>query len=434
MSKYESSGSQAWASTFSSANTQYTHGVATGGSGNVYAAGYTYEVFAGQSLSGATSNQDAFVVSYNSSGMMNWARQFGTGTYDSTEAVAADSAGNSYSAGYTLGSYPGETDLGAHDAFLRKYDSAGNAVWTRQFGTSSQDTAQAVAVDGSGNIFVAGDTYGTFPGQNYRGLLDGFVTRFDSSGTALWTRQFGTDANEFVKSIALDSSGNVFVAGETYGIFSVPFPTNGGMWDVFVCKYDNLGNHVWTWQYGTIYDDHAGGVALDSSGNIYVSGYTRGTFPGYTLSGYWDAFLIKLGDVVYPTPTPEPSPTPFPSPFPSPSPEPSPTGSPTPGPTPTPVPSPTPTPGPSPSPSPGGTPTLTPTPGPSLTPTPTPSFLPGDVNRDGRVDTADLTLLVASFNKRTGDAGFNPDADCNGNGIVDIYDLVIVGLNFGRTG
>ncbi len=99
--------------------------------------------------------------------------------------------------------------------------------------------------------------------------------------------------------------------------------------------------------------------------------------------------------------------------------------------------SPAPSPSPSPSPTPSPTPTLTPIPTPSPTPplSPTPAItpLPGDVNGDGVVNSTDLTLIISSYNERSGDPGFNPNADLNGDGIVDIDDLVTAGLNFGRT-
>ncbi|MBI4332128.1 MAG: hypothetical protein HY673_12680 [Chloroflexi bacterium] len=115
-------------------------------------------------------------------------------------------------------------------------------------------------------------------------------------------------------------------------------------------------------------------------------------------------FYLDLAGAT-PTPSPSPSPTALPSPYPSPSPPPTPT------PSPTPLPSPS------------------PTPAPPLTSTP----LRGDRNRDGVVDTADLSLVVASFNKRDSDPGFDPNADANGDGIIDVLDLVIVGLDFGGT-
>ncbi|MBI4332045.1 MAG: hypothetical protein HY673_12255 [Chloroflexi bacterium] len=122
--------------------------------------------------------------------------------------------------------------------------------------------------------------------------------------------------------------------------------------------------------------------------------------PDYRDWGTW----VGLVTFATPAPTPTVTPTPSPSPSPSPFPSPAPTPSPTPAPTPTTPPA----------------------------PTPSPSLLPGDVNRDGTVNATDLDLLMASFNRRSGEAGFNPHADFNGDRIVDVYDLVIVGLNFGR--
>lgn len=417
IARYDSAGNQIWNRTFSSANTMYTKGLAVGGTGNIYAAGYTYGVFEGQSLSTPSSQMDAFIVRYDAEGNMLWVRQFGTGTSDAAQAVAADGLGNAYVAGYTLGAYPGQTYLGADDVYIRKYNSSGVALWTTEFGTGSQDVGRAVGVDAAGNSYAAGDTYGTFPGQTPSGLQDGFVAKCDSSGNILWTRQFGTGAYDYTTAMAVDPSGNVFVTGYTWGVFPGQMGGGGGSADAFVLKYDGAGNLLWTAQYGTNYEDYAGGIAVDGSGNIYVAGYTRGTFPGQTISGYWDAFLIKLGDAPAATPTPSP----FPSPTPWPTPWPSPTLTETPGP----FPSPTPTP--------WVGPTPTPTPGPFPTPTPSPGYLPGDVNRDGVVNTTDLSLAAASFNKRNGESGFNPNADFNGDGLVDIYDLVVVGLNFGRT-
>ncbi|MBI4332772.1 MAG: SBBP repeat-containing protein [Chloroflexi bacterium] len=398
--KYDSSGNQLWARTFSSGNTQYTYGVAVDSYGNVYAAGYTYGVFEGQIPSGGS--QDAFVVSYDSVGNMRWARQFGTGRFDAASGIAADGAGNVYVTGSTGGTYPGQVPAGGNDAYIRKYDSAGYAQWTKQFGTSLPDYAQGIAVDGSGNIYVTGDTYGAFPGQAHLGLQDAFVARFDSYGNLIWTRQFGTDANEYAKGIAVDGSGNIFLAGETYGSFPFNLPSSGG-WDIYISSYNNLGDWLWSRQFGTSLDDHIGGITRGSPGNVYVAGSTNGVFPGQTRSGWWDAFVAGIPGSVPATPTP--------SPFPSLTPMPSPLASPTPAPTPFP----------------------SPTPGPFPTPTLTPGYLPGDVNRDGRVDAADLNLLMASFNKRAGDAGFDPNADFNGDGIVDVFDLATIGLNFGRT-
>src|SRR2546425_1032036 len=104
--------------------------------------------------------------------------------------IAVDASGV-YVAGLTWDALPGQTSAGSGDAFLRKYDASGNVLWTRQFGSSDFDQADNVAVDASG-AYVAGVTAGAFPGQTSAGSADAFVIKYDTSGNVLWTRQFGS--------------------------------------------------------------------------------------------------------------------------------------------------------------------------------------------------------------------------------------------------
>src|SRR5262249_59490266 len=116
--------------------------------------------------------------------------------------VAVDASGV-YVAGDTDGTLPGQTGAGGRDAFVRKYDGAGNQLWTRQFGTSGFfDSALGVAVDASGG-FVAGFIDGTLPGQTSAGDIDAYVRKYDAAGNELWTRQFGTSAHDFASRVAL---------------------------------------------------------------------------------------------------------------------------------------------------------------------------------------------------------------------------------------
>src|SRR5262249_60794229 len=97
------------------------------------------------------------------------------------------------------------TGAGSGDAFVRKYDFAGNELWTRQFGTADIDLAHGVAVDGSG-VYVAGYTYGIFPRQAGAGGVDAFVRKYDAAGNELVTRQFATSANDTALGVAADAS------------------------------------------------------------------------------------------------------------------------------------------------------------------------------------------------------------------------------------
>jgi uncharacterized protein (UPF0548 family) len=282
--KYDVSGTEQWARQFGTTSSDYAFGIAVDSSG-VYVAGYTYGIFPGQT-DPELGGRDVFVCKYDASGTEQWTRQFGSlqPGYDYGSAIDAD--GNVYVAGYTNGILPGQTSSGGYDGFVRKYDASGTEQWTRQFGTTSSDYARGVAVDSSG-VYVAGYTYGTFPGQTKVGGYDAFVVKYDTSGTEQWTRQFGTTSSDYARGVAVDSSG-VYVAGYTYGTF--PGQTRVGGYDAFVCKYDASGTEQWARQFGTTSTDQAYGIAVDSSG-VYVAGYTYGTLPGQTKVGGYDAFV-----------------------------------------------------------------------------------------------------------------------------------------------
>src|SRR2546426_439575 len=141
-------------------------------------------------------------------------RQFHSTYYLGAVGIALDASGV-YVSGSISGALPGQTSAGSGDAFLRKYDASGNVLWTRQFGSSDFDQADNVAVDASG-AYVAGVTAGAFPGQTSAGSADAFVIKYDTSGNDLWTRQFGSSTYDLAWGMALDASG-AYVAGGTAG-------------------------------------------------------------------------------------------------------------------------------------------------------------------------------------------------------------------------
>jgi hypothetical protein len=233
---------------------------------------------------------DAFVRKYDASGNELWTRQFGTSTCDDAWDVAVDVSGNVYAIGDTYGVFPGQTSYGGKDMFVRKYDVSGNALWTRQFGTSSEDHAEGVAVDALSNVYVVGEIFEVSGGA--WADIDVFVKKYDVSGNELWTRQFGTSDWDFVSGVAVDALGNAYVAGEVSE--ALPGQTSYGGKDVFVRKYDVSGNALWTRQFGTPDWEYAMGVAVDVSGNIYVGGEEWGALPEQINLGETDAFLVKF--------------------------------------------------------------------------------------------------------------------------------------------
>ena len=213
----------------------------------------------------------------------------GTPQRDDSTGTWADDHGNVYISGFTNGSLDG-TSAGDSDAFISKYDSAGVPLWTRQLGTSAVDYAMGVAADTLGNVYLSGLTAGDLAGANI-GSFDAFISKYDEAGSLAWTRQFGSTLFDWATGVATDGNGNVFVSGYTAGNLA---GNNLGRnsYDAFIIKYDAEGTVLWRQQLGTRDFDLANGVALDKQGNIYLSGVTTGRL-GEANVGREDAFLIK---------------------------------------------------------------------------------------------------------------------------------------------
>ena len=270
----------------------YGISVATDANGNVYVTGLTNGGLDGNTLTG---NYDFFVTKYNSSGVKQYTRQMGVAEQDTVgRSVATDANGNVYVAGWTSGGLDGNTRIGTTDFFFTKYNSSGVKQYTRQLGVAGEDTdGISVAIDANGNVYVAGYTFGGLDGNTLSGIRDFFVTKYNSSGVKQYTRQMGV-AGEHTNSVslAIDANGNVYVAGSTTG--GLDLNTLTGRFDFFVTKYNSSGVKQYTRQMGVTGASTIGySVATDASGNVYVAGYTYGGLDGNTLTGTVDSFITK---------------------------------------------------------------------------------------------------------------------------------------------
>ena len=138
---------------------------------------------------------------------------------------------------------------------------------------------------------MAGGTNGGLDGNTNAGNTDLFVVKYNSSGTWQWTKQNGTDRYDEARGVATDSSGNVYVTGYTEG--GLDGNTSAGNADLFVVKYNSSGTKQWTKQLGSSSRDYANGIVTDSSGSVYVSGTTYGGLDGNTSAGNADLFVVK---------------------------------------------------------------------------------------------------------------------------------------------
>ncbi len=240
--KYDSSGNELWVRRY---NNGYAYAIAVDISGNIYVTG--------------GSNDNCTTIKYDSAGNEQWVRRYGPGPFGQAHAIAVDDSGSIYVTGESPGS-----DIYTDYATI-KYDPDGNEIWVRGYNGpgNSDDYATAIAVDGSGNIYVTGTSYGG------SGTGDDYATiKYDTNGGEQWVRRYNGPENDadVATAIAADGSGNIYVTGRSYG--------SGTYYDYATIKYDSAGNEIWVRRYngpGNGYDA-ATAIAVDGSGNIYVTG------------------------------------------------------------------------------------------------------------------------------------------------------------------
>ncbi|MGB2997585.1 MAG: SBBP repeat-containing protein, partial [Phycisphaerae bacterium] len=272
-----------WIRQLGTSRDDYGWGISADGLGNVYIGGRTEGSLGGLNAGG----MDAFVSKFDAAGNLLWTQQLGTSSTDYCKDVSADGLGNVFVSGYTAGSLGG-ANAGGKGAFVSKFDAAGNLLWTQQLGTPRTDFAYGVSVDGLGHVYISGYTYGSLGGPN-AGDMDAFVSKYDAAGNLLWTQQLGTSDCDTSRGVSVDGLGNVYISGTTGGSLGGP---NAGASDAFVSKYDAAGNLLWTQQLGTPRTDSAYGVSADGLGNVFVSGETYGSLGGPN-AGDMDAFVSK---------------------------------------------------------------------------------------------------------------------------------------------
>ncbi|MDD3577798.1 MAG: SBBP repeat-containing protein, partial [Candidatus Cloacimonetes bacterium] len=211
-----------------------------------------------------------------------WANQAGGISYDYGQSIATDSNGNSYVTGSFEGTAVfGSTTLassGQSDIFVAKMDSNGNWLWAKKAGGSSYDYGYGIAVDSSGNSYVTGNfsdsaVFGSTT-LTSSGDYDIFVAKIDSNGIWLWAQKAGGSNYDYGYGIAVDSSGNSYVTGYFSGSasFGSTTLTSSGYEDIFVAKIDSNGIWLWAQKAGGSTYNYGYGIAVDSSGNSYVTG------------------------------------------------------------------------------------------------------------------------------------------------------------------
>jgi hypothetical protein len=239
-------------------NEDGAYGLAVDDSGNVYVTGYSM---------GSGTDYDYATLKYDSDGNPVWEDRYnspGNGL-DAAHALAMDDSGNVYVTGSSL-----------YDYATIKYNPDGDTAWVARYNGlgNASDMAYALAVDDSGNVYVTGYSWGIGTGADYA------TVKYDEDGNQLWVAYYNSPDNDSddAYALALDDSGNVYVTGR-----SIVIETGT---DYATIKYDTDGNELWVARYngpGNGYDEGKA-LAVDASGNVYVTGTSTGSGTGSDLT------------------------------------------------------------------------------------------------------------------------------------------------------
>ena len=315
LAKFDSDGKHLWSKSFGGSNHDDGASVAVDNSGNVYITGSfrssTIDLGGGALNNAGSGAMDIFLAKFDSNGNHIWSKRFGVSVDDWAQSISVDSSGNLFIAGMFKGSnlnFGGGsiTNNGGLDFFLAKFDSNGNHQWSKGFGGNNDDYSYSVSADSSGNVYITGFFKSStidFGGGalNNAGGWDTYLAKFDSNGSLQWSKRFGGNADDWGYYVSAASSGDVYITG-WYSSSDINFGgnslTNGGGRDIFLARFGSNGNHIWSKSFGGNSYDEGRSVSVDSSGNVYGTGYFQGSnidFGGCPLSsaGNADIYLIK---------------------------------------------------------------------------------------------------------------------------------------------
>lgn len=286
--KYDPDGHLAWKRTYGGINNEVARSIAVGPDHSVYVSGEVY-------IYGAVPDYDCLLLKYDPSGQRLFVRQIGTQFAESGCNVAVSPSGEIYVGGSTWGTFPGNTSQGRMDLFLAKYQDDGTLVWTRQFGSVTgtgpfgDDYEAGIAVDPSGSIYLTGHSDGTFDGSPSLGAHDIFIAKYDPLGNQLWTRQLGTGWNDESTGITADPAGGVFLTGWNYGGLDAGPETP--YTQILAARYGSDGSRLWTHQAYS-YDYTYGLAVAADAGNLYITGEADASLGGGPLQGLADITLL----------------------------------------------------------------------------------------------------------------------------------------------
>jgi hypothetical protein len=301
--KYDAAGNVIWANGFGENESEVITSCVNDNTGNLYVTGYFNSpmLILGTDTLINQGNYDFFIVKYNPSGNVLWSKSAGDNGFDRGNCITMDNANHIYVTGFFDSApitFDGLTlqNAGAYDAFTVKYDTLGNAMWAESIGNTGFESGSNVIFDANGNFYLTGSFNSAdiiIGGITYIndtvGTNDIFLIKYNPNGNVLWAKTAGGSNNDGGCNAAIDLAGNVYFSG-VYFLSSIAFGndtlTNTGFADIFIVKYDSLGNIIWV--------KDAGSIGWD-----YATGYTDHLGDFYLLGGFDGASLILGTDTIY---------------------------------------------------------------------------------------------------------------------------------------
>lgn len=318
-------GDYLWAKSIGGNEPDQITDVSTDPNGNVFITGYFYSstiTFGSITLTNSQiitdpktpPTPDVYIVKYDASGNVLWAKSGGASGIDYAYSIALDSYGNAYVTGkFTNAITFGSTQLiskGSFDIFIVKYDPAGNVVWAKSAAGNADDSGTSIAIDTKNNVLIGGyfgqtltfDTIQITTSNLNSNYYDAFLAKLDSSGNLLWIKSISGNASELLSEINTDVNGNILVTGsftsDTLIAGSFNLINTDGASDMYLIKYDPTGNVSWVRSSTGSENDFGRSVSTDAKGNVFVTGNYRS--PVFTLTpiifnnaGIEDVYLVK---------------------------------------------------------------------------------------------------------------------------------------------
>ncbi|MFA6978575.1 MAG: PQQ-binding-like beta-propeller repeat protein [Ignavibacteriaceae bacterium] len=307
IAKYDSTGNCLWVKQAGGASGDIGYGISTDATGNSFITG----AFGGTATFGTKiltsyGNPDIFIAKYDNAGSCMWVKQAGGTFAEDGYGISTDAFGNSYITGdfqetATFGTTT-ITSFGAYDIFIAKYDDIGKCLWAKQAGGTLNENSRGISIDATGNSYITGWSYSvtaTFDTTTLAsfGDQDIFIAKYDNAGNCLWAKQAGGTSLESGWGISSDVNGNSYITGNfygtaTFGTRTLTSTTN----NMFVAKYDNVGNALWAKQASA---DYGIGISASTNGNVYITGVYRGdaNFEDFNLNGT-GGFITKIGPTI----------------------------------------------------------------------------------------------------------------------------------------